>query len=284
MRLQLAQAARLLTYPNQIRLLLMGVAAGRLLAPGGAVPREVDFLPLAGVIEHSFEEINQAVGALDPARLLDPAWLEGRLAAREGLCLRHDPKRGLSLIFRDALRHHRKLAALKSARTPDKLKRLYHQELRRIKLAGAGSREYQRRLGQAFEERLGQLGEGMLQATRDRLSAAPDQPGLLALYEQAWEEGLALPLSPDRQEALRDLLDLNLERLRAAYLAALDADLATVGDFATLADRWEKVKAELLALRPLGDKGFELTVAERFDRQTRALKTQGRGAGPARRA
>ncbi len=198
-----AQAARLLTYPNQIRLLLMGVAAGRLLAPGGAVPREVDFLPLAGVIEHSFEEINQAVGALDPARLLDPAWLEGRLAAREGLCLRHDPKRGLSLIFRDALRHHRKLAALKSARTPDKLKRLYHQELRRIKLAGAGSREYQRRLGQAFEG-AGAAGEGMRQAPRDRLSAAPTNPAL-ALYEQARRRAWPCRF-PRHQEALRDLL------------------------------------------------------------------------------
>jgi len=271
-----SRAAELLTYANQIRLLFLGLAAARALKPGGCAPRTVSFLPLARVIERKFELINQAVTELEPSELLgNPRALERFMGARERLTMYFDPTSStLSLDFADLVAFDRKIEAVRRAKTPDKLKRLYHQELRRLKLTTYSTLDYQQRLEETFQQRLEAFGDQMLERVRQRMSRVERLEELLELFEQAWEEGLELPLERDRQESLRDLLELNLERLRGAFLDQVSSRLARVEDFRQLDALWREVRRRMQGQGRYLGREVELAVAQRFDRRASELRSR----------
>ncbi|MFH1059876.1 MAG: hypothetical protein V1797_14525 [Pseudomonadota bacterium] len=269
-----AAAAERLTYPNQVRLLLLGLAAAAKLELGSGGLMTVSFTPLARVMETKFEMVNEAFSQLEPGAILNsPRALARLLGAREGLTLHPDPlARTISVDMADLARFDRKIEAVRRASTPAKLKRIYHEELRRLKLTTYSTLDYQRRLAAAFAENLVRLGEAAMERARQRMSAEDDLDRLEALFQAVWEEGLELPLGQDRQQSLRDLFEMNVERLRARLLETVSQRLAGLESFAELDQLWQDVRPALAQHRRHFGKDFDLLLAARFDQRASELR------------
>lgn len=270
-----AQAARLLTYANQIRLVLVGLAgAARLREQAGDnEPVTVSFLPLARVIERKFELINEAVTNIDPLALVKRrAVLAGLMRSHQGLSVGLDVEaRVVSLDIADPANLDRKIEAVRRASTPEKLKRLYHRELRKFNLTAYRSLDFQERLEAAFRENLDRLGREMVERVRAAMAAEDSLAKLEALFDQAWEEGLELPLGPNRQQSLRDLWEMNAERVRTSLLDSVNRRLAQAKNARDLVDLWQEVRQRLQEDRRHLGKDYILMVAERFDRRAAEL-------------
>jgi hypothetical protein len=263
------EASRLLTYNNQIRLLLLALIAARRLEFKPGPPRTVSFWPLANVIERKFELINQAVTDLESGAMLkNPQTVWKLFRDREGLTLRFKPQtRSLSIAIGEPVHFDRKLESIRQAGGAEQLKRIYHRELKKFKLTSYSTLDYQQRLDEAFEDRLDELGQEMLERVRGEMTRAGSITKLLELFEDAWEEGLGLPLSQDRQGSLRDLLEMNLERLRGSFLKEVRLRLKEVESLPHLDRYWNEVKQVLQKNRTYFGKDFDLIVAERFDQK-----------------
>ena len=269
-----AAAAERLTYPNQIRLLTLGLAAASLLQPRAAGPVTVSFAPLARVMDRKFELVNELITALDYEGLVERPGDAARLVgAREGLTLSLEPGAGLvSLGVADPLSLDRKIEAVRRASSPGKLKRLYHQELKKLTLTAHGSLDYQQRLEEAFAQNLDRQGAQLLHRTRRRMSLESDLGQLEQVFQAAWDEALELPLSPDRLGVLRDLFEMNAERLRAQWLDRLNARLARLKNQAELEKLWERTRVRLKEQERYLGRSFQLEAARRFDQRSRELK------------
>ncbi|MCB2186918.1 MAG: hypothetical protein KQJ78_10900 [Deltaproteobacteria bacterium] len=268
------QAAELLTYANQIRLLLLGLAAGRRLHqedPGG--PVTVSFSPLARVIERKFELVNEAVGGISSRSLVDHTAIVSRLQkASHGLMLRLDPAaRTASVDIQDPATLDRKIEAVRRANSLEKLKRIYHRELSQLNLTASRSLDYQERLEAAFQENAARLSEVMMERSRQAMAAEEDLKKLETIFQRAWQEGLDLPLSPDRQESLRDLFEMNVERIRTRRLYEINRRLLELNRREDLDRLWAETRTDLSRDRRLLGKDFLLLVARRFDRREREL-------------
>jgi hypothetical protein len=273
-----SSVAERLTYTNQVRLLFLGlVAAFRLnLEPHG--PRTVSFTPLARVIDQKFELINEAVTGLNPAELMEnKKSLNSLFSISEGLGLDWDSTTAtLSVYVEDPVSLDRKMAALAGATTAEELKEVYHNELKELKLVSHSTMDYQERLESAYYEHLNRLGAEMLERVRTIMAEEEDLLSLKMLFDQAWQDGMNLPLSQDRQQSLRDIFEMNVERLRARLLEKVNRRLISTNTFAGLDELWEEAKNHLKARRQLLSKEFDLLVAELFDKRAREIRGRAR--------
>ncbi|MCF8034063.1 MAG: hypothetical protein K9K69_16975 [Desulfarculaceae bacterium] len=273
-----SQAAERLSYPNQIRLLTLGLAAAKLIAAANQGPVTVSFAPLARVMGRKFEMVNELVGGLDYEALVDnPRQAASLKGASEGLSLSLEPlQRMVSLSVADPLRLDRKIEAVRRASSPGKLKRLYHQELKKLSLTAHGSLDYQQRLEEAFRDNLDRLGAQFLDRMRRRMALESDLEHLEEMFKAAWDEGIELPLNPDRQGALRDLFEMNAERLRIQWLDRINARLTRVKSFPELEELWERTRRRFKEQKRQLGRSFQLEAARRFDQRARELRARGR--------
>ena len=116
-----------------------------------------------------------------------------------------------------------------------------------------------------------------MERTRRRMAQEDDLDRLEALFQEAWEEGQELPLSQDRQQSLRDLFEMHVERLRAQLLEETSLRLAQVESFAQLDELWDQMRQRLSVQRRHFGKDFDLLLAGRFDSRAQEL----RGSAPA---
>ena len=265
-------AAERLSYPNQVRLLCLGLSAVRHLKLEPP-PVRVSFAPLARVMERKFEMVNEAITGLDLRAMANrPRILQRMRKAREGLRLHYDPEsRVLSLAIADPMSLDRKIEAVRRAKDPRKLKRLYHQELKKLKLTHYHTLDFGQRLERAFQENLTRLGDQMMERVRRQMAAEKKLDRLEELFNRAWEEGLDLPLSRDLQQSLRDLYELNSERIRAQYLEKVSRQLEKVHSLQELDALWGQVKKYLQRHHRHLGQDFDLIVARRFDRRARTI-------------
>lgn len=267
-------AAERLTYTNQIRLLLLGLAAGRRLQQSSPGPVTVSFIPLARVMSRRFEMVNEVFSAMDPSAFggsnidLD-AGLEQAGIIRLEMDLM---SRVANLHLSDAAGIERMVEALRLAKNAENLKQMYHDELRTLRLTSHGTMDYAQRLEDAFEDALSRLGQDMLEEVREKMAAETDLEKLVDIYETAREKGLELPLSRDRQQSLRDLFEFNVERLRSKMLDDVASRLREIDNKQELDEFWERVKSQLKGRRRWLGKDFFSLIAHRFDLRAKKLK------------
>lgn len=265
-----APAAGLLTYENQIKLLLLGLAAAHHLSSSLSRISKLSFAPLAQVIGRKFEMVNQAVTALEPDELVSSARsLKPFMPSREGLRLELGQAGSqVSILFADPARFERKLLAVSKAKTPAKLKRIYHQELGRLKLTTHSTLDYQNIMERAFSARILELGLELVEQVKRDMEAETDMDALAECFERYWEQGLELPLDSERQQSLRDIFEMNLERLRGMFMEEVLERLAGLSSTKDIDRYWQKLKKTLRAERRHLGRDFELLLADAFDRRT----------------
>jgi hypothetical protein len=263
-----APAAERLTYANQVKLLFLGLAAAQELK-WDPPPQKVSYAPLAKVMASKFEMVNEAITALDVDSLIEkPRILQRMQKSKEGLRLHYDPtSRELSLDIADPVSLDRKIEAVRRAKDVTKLKRLYHQELKKLKLTHYHTLDFGQRLEKAFQENLARLGEQMMERVRSQMAQAEDLDQLEEMFNKAWEEGLGFPLGRDRQQSLRDLYELNSERIRTNFLEKVSLKLNEVQSLKELDSLWGRVKKLIISQHRHLGQDFDLIVAQRFDRR-----------------
>lgn len=268
-------AAERLTYSNQVRLLFLGFAAAQELK-WDPPPKKVSFAPLARVMERKFEMVNEAITGLDLASLIDkPRVLQRMQKAKEGLRLHYEPNsRELSLDIADPVSLDRKIEAVRRAKDVTKLKRLYHRELKKIKLTHYHTLDFGQRLEKEFQENLARLGGQMMERVRLQMAEAESLDQLETMFNKAWEEGLSLPLGRNRQQSLRDLYELNGERIRTGFLEKVSRHLNEVQSLAELDSLWARIKKLMISQHRHLGQDFDLIVAQRFDRRAWELSQE----------
>ena len=273
-----APAAERLTYPNQIKLLVLGLAAAGLAYQEHDRPVTVSFAPLARVMDRKFEMINELISSLDAKALVEsPEDLGRMVGSKEGLALTLAPEGGqVRLAAADPLRLDRKIEAVRRASSPGKLKRLYHEELKKLSLTAQRNADYQQRLEEAFQASLERLGSQMLERVGGAMAAVNDLARLDEMFKTAWDQGQELPLGPDRQGSLRDLFEMNAERLRSQVLERLTARLERVATFSELDELWQRAKKQLKEQSRYLGQPFHVEVARRFDRRAQELRGRAR--------
>ena len=270
-----SQACRRLTYSNQILVLFLGITAACCLELKPGPVQTVSFWPLARVIERRFEVINQAVSELKPDEMLNnPKSLLKLFTSLDGLTLRFDRQTGtVSVGIGEPEVFDRKLESIRQAASAKDLKRIYHQELKKFRLTSYSTLDYQQRLEEVFHQRMDELGKQMLERIRREMQEIFSITRLLERFEEAWEEGQELPLAPNRQQSLRDLLEMNLERLRTGFLKEIIAKLEKTDSLPVLEQYWSQVRHILTLNRDYFGKDFDLIAAERFDAKAQELGT-----------
>ncbi len=267
-------AAERLTYTNQIRLLLLGLAAGRRLQQASPGPVTVSFIPLARVMGRRFEMVNEVFSAMDPAAFEGPDIdLDSGLEQAGIIRLELDlMSRVANIHLSEAAGIERMVEALRLARDSETLKQMYHDELRTLRLTSHGNLDYAQRLEDAFEGALSRLGHDMLEKVREEMASETDLENLVRIYEKARERGLELPLSRDRQQSLRDLFEFNVERLRSSMLDEVASRLRDINSLDEFDKYWGEVKSQLKGRRRWLGKDFFVLIAHRFDLRARGLK------------
>lgn len=267
------RAAERLTYTNQSRLLLLGLAGARQVRGRSGEPAVVSFAPLARAVETRFEMINETLSALDPQALSDSGReVERLLSADQGLGLSLEAGgRSISVSIDDPPMLEKKIQTLRMSEDPLKLKHLYHRELKRLKLTAYDTLDYQERLEAVFNQSLARLGRAMVERARRQMSREEDLERLEALYQEAREEGLALPLSDDDLQTLADLYEMNLDRLREVLAAEVRGQLEEAADMAELDELWSGLRQRVKKGQRFFGRAFELSLARRFDARAREL-------------
>ncbi|MBU1274145.1 MAG: hypothetical protein KJ720_02100, partial [Proteobacteria bacterium] len=148
--------------------------------------------------------------------------------------------------------------------------------LKKLSLSAQRNADYQQRLEEAFQASLERLGGQMLERVGSSMAAVNDLARLDELFKAAWEQGQELPLGPDRQGSLRDLFEMNAERLRAQVLSRLTTRLERVGSFAELDELWQRAKGQLRDQSRYLGQSFQLEVSRRFDRRAQELRGRAR--------
>ena len=111
-----------------------------------------------------------------------------------------------------------------------------------------------------------------MERARKHMAQEDDLDRLEVLFQNAWEEGLELPLSPDRQQSLRDLFEMHVERLRAQLLEETTRRLGQLVSFGQLDELWAQMRHRLAAQRRHFGKDFDLLLAGRFDARAQELR------------
>ena len=116
----------------------------------------------------------------------------------------------------------------------------------------------------------------MLERVGSAMAAVNDLARLEEMFKIARDQGQELPLGPDRQGSLRDLFEMNAERLRSQVLARLTSRLDRVSSFSELDELWQRAKKQLKEQSRYLGQSFHLEVARRFDRRAQELRGRAR--------
>ena len=264
-----SRVARELAPQHQLLLILLGLSAPE--AAGLKHPVSVSFLPLASQMPHASARLRKALDHLQPQAMTNPDSASEELLRRGLLATTTAEGKVVEIALAPEPELERRLMAIRQAPSARELKRLYHRELKRLSQGTIAAPDYPQRLEAAFNQRLEELGEELLKRVNQAMAAETDPAKLKRLLEKAWEEGLELPLSEARQQSLKDIYEMNIERIRRQVLRELTRSLDKISSLEELKQLWGLTRQRLRRLRPYLGKDFTMVVAHRFDMAARKL-------------
>ena len=147
----------------------------------------------------------------------------------------------------------------------DHLKDYYHATLRLLRKVPFYTDDYQRKLEKAFENKLLELSDLMIDQMKRQMEAAKDFRKIQDLFQGFMERSLDIGFTEEQRHRLNDICELTKENLRKEKLLEISLLLERINDERELKDYWSRVKWYLLSNRPFIGKEFENLVAKRFD-------------------
>ncbi|MBW1996916.1 MAG: hypothetical protein JRJ29_03005 [Deltaproteobacteria bacterium] len=257
-----------MNYENMIKLLLivlMGCARFR----GKNKPVCVNFLDLAEKVERRYEALNDSLNNISAKKLWsEPYYLNHFFRAKTGLVLGKDEdKRVLTVDFVDRINIGQKISYMRSIGDLDQLKNYFHYSLRSLRKTPFYTDDYENELERAFEERLREITDAMLDRVRTKIEASRDFKEIQGIVNDLMERSLDIGFTEGQRHRLVDLYELRKDQLKREKLKEITDLLDRTGDMQELKDYWDSIKWYLFDHRPYLGKEFENLVARKFDKR-----------------
>lgn len=255
-----------LSYQNLVKLLLVAIMASKKLKENGR-PVYLNFMGMGEQIEKRYEAVNDSLNSLSAQRIWEnPAQLNYLFKAKTGIVLtRNEPKRVLSIDFVDRINMPRKISRMASISSVEALKNYFHSTLKSLRATPFFTEDYELELEKAFNRRLNQIVDLMLDETKRQMEVEKDFARVHRLYEDLLERSLEIGFTDEQRHRLTDLYELRKDHLKREKLEEVTTTLQTLNDIHELSDYWESTKWCLFTTRPFLGKEFENLVARKFD-------------------
>lgn len=267
-----------LTYDNQMKLLWVALlgAAGPKKEDG---PVCLDFTGMGAAIEKRFEAVNETLRTLSyevigEERRPVPLFQDSAL----GLVLRRDENlKVLYIDFVDPLDVPGKIRTMQGITDEGELKEHFHRTLRSLRAHPFYTEDYQRELEAAFERRLTEITDNMLDQVKRRIELQREFREIHYLVADLMERSLEIGFSEEQKHRLNDLYQIRKDHLKREKLEEIERVLAGMRDVREVRDYWESVKGYLSINRVFLGKDFQGLVARRFDEAMGRIRARGRG-------
>jgi len=264
-----------LSYDNQVKLLLLGLLGTRNMRSNGP-PISLSFLGMIQEIDKRYEAVNDYLNTLSLQNIWeDKHLLTHLLSAKTGLLLKkgHFPN-VLSVEFRDRIDISRKITYLSSINDLEQLKNYFHYSLRSLRAYPFYTDDYERRLEVAFEERMTEITDMILNRTEKQMGLVKDFEELhnlvTDLLDRAWDIGF----SQEQKHRLQDLYEMRKDALKREKLTDIEGFLRNIHDINELHDYWRSIKWYLQRNRRYFGKEFEYFIAQKFDAAGAAMSAR----------
>lgn len=264
-----------LSYENQIKLLLLGLLGTEKMRSNGH-PISLSFLGMVQEIDKRYEAVNDYLNTLSLQKIWEDKQLLSHLfSAKTGILLRksHFPNL-LTVDFKDRIDISRKILYLSSINDLEQLKNYFHYSLRSLRAYLFYTDDYERCLEVAFEERMAEITDMILNRTEKQMGLVKDFEELHNLVTDLLDRSWDIGFSPEQKHRLNDLYEMRKDALKREKLTEIEGFLGNIHDMDELKDYWRSIKWFLQKNRRYFGKEFEYFIAEKFDGVSAAMSAR----------
>jgi hypothetical protein len=267
-----------LNYENMTKLLLIALLGSKELKKQGKALC-IDFLTMADKIEKRYEEVNDFLGHFSAEQIFGASdALVHFLRAKSGITLRkHEAYGVLTIDFTDKINIGQKIRHMRAISEVDKLKKYFHVTLQSLRKLPFQTDDYELDLEKAFEQRLSELTDLMLDRAKKQMESAKDFRAIHELFVDLAERSLDIGFSEEQRLRLTDLYELTKDNLRREKLMEMGHDLEMMQEEDQLRSYWGRVKRYLINNRPFLGKEFENIIAKKVDETMETIRERRRG-------
>ena len=261
------KVAGYLSYENQIKLLLIGLWGTKGFR-SGTQPIRISFLEVSAIIEKRYEAMNDFLNGISLEELSDSTVKTLSLfKAKSGVVLRKESASNLlSVKFHDRLNISQKISYMNTIDNAEQLKNYFHYGLRSLRKHPFHTEDYELELEKAFETRLGEITDMMLDQAKRRMNLIKDFEELDNLLNDLLERAWDIGFSVEQKHRLNDLYELRKDNLKRKKLSEIESVLKSITDTQELQAYWDSLKWYLKSNRQFFGKEFENLIAGKFDR------------------
>ena len=255
-----------LSYRNQIKLLLVGLAGTRKIRDNDA-PISLNFIPMSETVEQRYEAINDYLDGIPSLKIWgDDSQLSHLFGAQTGILLKkeHYPN-VLSVIFQNRASITQKITHMSSINDLEQLKIYFHYSLGSLRKYPFFTEDYEILLEKAFEKRMTEITDTMLDRTQSQMDLVKDFEDLYNLLSDLLERSRDIGFSREQEYRLNDLYEMRKNALKREKLSEIEAILENILDAQELKNYWESIKWYLQGNRRFFGTEYELLIAEKFD-------------------
>ena len=261
-----------LSYKNQIKLLLVGLAGTRKIRSNDD-PISLNFMHLSETVEQRYEAINNFLDGMPSLELWDNNSQLGNLFASEsGILLKKEPYPNvLSVIFQSRVFITRKIDHMASITDLEQLKIYFHSSLCSLRDYPFFTEDYEILLEKAFENRMMEITNMIIDRTQRQMDRVKDFEDLYKLMKNLVAKSRDIGFSPEQEHRLNDLYEMRKNTLKREKLSEIETVLGSISDERELRKYWENTKWYLQENRKFFGTEYELLIAQKFDAVNAAI-------------
>jgi hypothetical protein len=256
-----------LSYKNQIKLLLVGLAGTRKIRSNDD-PISLNFMHMSETVEQRYEAINDFLDGIPSLELWgdDDSQLSHLFASETGILLRkeHYPN-VLSVIFQNRVFITQKIDHMSSIGDLEQLKIYFHYSLSSLRDYPFFTEDYEILLEKAFERRMMEITDIILDRTQRQMDLVKEFEDLYKLMNDLVERSRNIGFSPEQEHRLNDLYEMRKNILKREKLREIEAGLESIPDGQELRKYWKSIKWYLQGNRRFFGTEYELLIAQEFD-------------------
>ena len=263
-----------LSYRNQIKLLLIGLAGTRKIKSDGN-PICLNFMKMGKTVEQRYEEINDCLNGIPSLELWeDDSLLDHLFSGDTGILLKKEEHANvLSVVFRNRVNLTRKIDHMSSINDLEQLKIYFHYSLSALRNYPFFTEDYEILLEKAFEKRMMEITDLILDRTQRRMDSVKDVGNLYNLFNDLLEKSRDIGFSPEQEHRLNDLYEMRKNTLKREKLSEIEGILDKITTVQELREYWDNTKGFLQANRRFFGTEYEFEVAQKFDGTNERIST-----------
>ena len=222
---------------------------------------------MSETVEQRYEAINDCLDGIPSLELWeDDSQLNHLFGAQTGILLKkeHYPN-VLSVIFQNRVFITRKIDHMSSINDLEQLKIYFHYSLGSLRKYPFFTEDYEILLEKAFERRMMEITDMMLDRTQRQMDLVKDFEDLYNLLSDLVERSRDIGFSREQEHRLNDLYEMRKNALKREKLSEIESILESIPDAQELKNYWESIKWYLQGNRRFFGTEYELLIAEKFD-------------------